>query len=67
MTSKMTPKKAKFVFITVLAFVLAMVAAIQLRSGLDASAQVQVLGWGFVMIFSCIFFVRGIYAINRTK
>ena len=61
----MTAKKSKFIFMTVLAFVLVMVAAINLRSGL--TERVQVLGWGFVMIFGCIFFVRGIFAINKLK
>ncbi len=61
----MTSKKAKFIFITVLAFVLTLVAATQLRSGL--TDRVQVLGWGFIMIFGCIFFVRGIFAINKLK
>ncbi len=61
----MTSKKAKFVFITVLAFVLVMLAAINLRGGL--TERIQVFGWGFVMIFGCIFFVRGIFAINKLK
>lgn len=59
----MSTQKPKFVFMTTLAFVIVMVAAVNLRSGL--TERFQVLGWGFVMIFGSIYFVRGIYAINR--
>ena len=61
----MNAKKQKFVMITALAAVIALVAAFNLRSGL--TERYQVLGWGFILIFGCIFFVRGIYAINRLK
>ena len=61
----MTAKKSKFIFMTVLAFVLVMAAAMNLRS--QPTDKIQVLGWGFVMIFGCIFFVRGIFAINKLK
>lgn len=59
-------KKRKFVFLTTLAALMALIAAVQLRSGgLDNRASV--LGWGFILIFCCVFVVRGVYAINRVK
>jgi hypothetical protein len=61
----MTSSKAKFIFITALAFVLVIAAATQLRGGIDD--RIQLFGWGFVLIFGCIFFVRGLFAIRRIK
>lgn len=61
-------KKAKFQFMTVLAFVLVIVAVYQLNQlRIGPADSTSVLGWGFVMIFGCIFFVRGIFAVNKIK
>ena len=62
----MTSRKAKLIGLTALSAVLTVVAATQLRGVQDASRTV-VLGWGFILIFGCVFFVRGIYAITRCK
>lgn len=61
----MTSPKTKFTFITALAFVLVILAATRLRGGIDD--RIQLFGWGFVLIFGCIFFVRGLFAIRRLK
>jgi len=59
-------KKNKLSIITAFAFVLVLFAAAQLRGG-GAQDRVTVLGWGFILIFGSISFVRGIFAIRRCK
>ncbi len=59
-------KKQKFSLMTALAFIMFFVAATMLRGG-GATNRTAVLGWGFIMLFSCMTFVRGIFAIRRCK
>jgi len=59
-------KKNKLSIITALAFIMFIVAATFLTRG-GAQDKLSVWGWGGIMIFSCISFVRGIFAIRRCK
>ncbi len=58
--------KLKLSLITALSFIMFFVAATLLRTG-SVRGDFAVWGWGGIMIFSCISFVRGIFAIRRCK
>lgn len=62
----MTSKKQKLILMTSLAFILTLFAATMLRAG-GLDTRFAVLAWGFILIFGCMSFVRGIFAINRCK
>ncbi len=62
---RLSPKQ-KLGIITALAMALFLISAILLRGG-RVQGQPAVWGWGGIMIFSCITFVRGIFAIRRFK
>lgn len=61
-------RKPLLVTITLLAAVLAIFAMNRLNHFRTAPAgRTQVIGYGFIMIFGCITFVRGLFVIRRLK